>query len=254
MDWTWLQYVPVAMLLVSRLSGLIVTAPFFNSEAIPVRIKVALVVALTVVFWPLANAGDRLGDMSGLSWLGSGISEFVIGMLMGLCVQIVLEVAQFAGAVASFQMGLSMETAFDPTTDADSNLLATMNQLMVTFLLLQLGIHRRMLLTLAVSLRTLPLGSPLPGLHAEQWLVLFGEIFVWGVQLAAPILVVTILLDLALAFFARLAPQLPVMLMGIPVKLLAGYAVLIAAITLWPSFLTHRFDETLQFVANHLHA
>lgn len=247
----WLQYIVPGLLIATRLSGVFLAAPFFGATAVPPRVKAALVLALTVLLLPVVPIG--LPSNSLLSWFGDGLSELIIGVLLGLVMQVVFEAAQLAGSVAGFQMGMELETAFDPTTQADSTVLSTMNNLLALYLFLQLGVHRWILRALMASFASVPPGSSLASLTAGQMLAFAGNIWIWGLQLVMPVLLVTLLIDVTLAFFAKAAPQLPVMFVGIPVKALCGYGVLLAAIQFWPGMFSHHFEQAISFFMQHAH-
>jgi len=240
----WIPYVVPALLIACRLSGLLITAPFLGEKAVPPRIKAALVVALTAVLLPVTAAP---ANRSALAWMGEGLSELMIGVLLGLAAQLVFEGVQLAGTVASFQLGLGLETAIDPTTQADSTVVATFHRLIVVYIFLQMGVHRWMLLALVSSFTTLPLGVSLNVLTARQLLDFAGNLWIWGLELVLPILIATLVIDVTVAFFAKAAPQLPVIFVGIPVKALVGYLVLIAAIRYWPGLLHTQFQSAVTF-------
>lgn len=240
----WIPYVVPALLIACRLSGLLITAPFLGEKAVPPRVKAALVVALTAVLLPVTSAP---ASRSALAWMGEGLSELMIGVLLGLAAQLVFEGVQLAGTVASFQLGLGLETAIDPTTQADSTVVATFHRLIVIYIFLQMGVHRWILLALVSSFTTLPLGVSLNVLTARQLLDFAGNLWIWGLELVLPILIATLVIDVTVAFFAKAAPQLPVIFVGIPVKALVGYLVLIAAIRYWPGLLHNQFQSALTF-------
>lgn len=240
----WIPYVVPALLIACRLSGLLITAPFLGEKAVPPRIKAALVVALTAVLLPVTAAP---ANRSALAWMGEGLSELMIGVLLGLAAQLVFEGVQLAGTVASFQLGLGLETAIDPTTQADSTVVATFHRLIVVYIFLQMGVHRWILLALVSSFTTLPLGVSLNVLTARQLLDFAGNLWIWGLELVLPILIATLVIDVTVAFFAKAAPQLPVIFVGIPVKALVGYLVLIAAIRYWPGLLHTQFQSAVTF-------
>lgn len=248
----WLPYLVPGMLIATRLTGVMLTAPFWGAMAIPARIKAGLVMALTVLLLPIA--GSHLPSRTLMDLIGYGLSELMIGALLGLSALLVMEAAQLAGNIAGFQLGLGMETAFDPTTQADSTVLATFHQLVVLYLLLQLGVHRWVLRALMASFTSLPLGSTLGALTGRQLLEFGANLWTWGLQLVLPVLMVTLLIDVTLGFFSKAAPQLPVIFVGIPVKALAGYAVLIAAVSFWPGLFSRHFQQAVTFFLQHVHA
>ena len=251
MPTNWILYVVPALLIATRLSGLMLIAPFLGADAIPPRVKAALVMALTAVFLP--TAAPALPHATMLTWMADAVSELMIGLLLGLVVKVVFEAVQLAGDVAGFQLGLSLESSIDPTSAANSTVLATLHQLVVLYVFLQLGVHRWVLLGLASSFVALPLGSSLASLSPPQLLSFVGNLFVWGLELALPVLIATLAIDVALGFFAKAAPQLPVIFVGIPVKALVGYGVLMAALRFWPPILAHHFNDALSFFLQHTH-
>jgi flagellar biosynthetic protein FliR len=56
-----------------------------------------------------------------------------------------------------------------------------------------------------------------------------------GLQLAAPALMVTLMTDISLAFIAKASPQLPVLTVGLPAKMLSGYAAIWSSVVFWPA-------------------
>jgi len=72
-----------------------------------------------------------------------------------------------------------------------------------------------------------------------------GGIFAAALQLAAPAMAATMLIEVAIALLGKLSPQMPVLALTIPVKTVAGYLVLIGSLALWPRFVEARFAALL---------
>ena len=70
-------------------------------------------------------------------------------------------------------------------------------------------------------------------------------IFLAAVELAAPFLAATLLVEVSIALMGKLSPQLPVMSLTVPVKTLTGFALLTGSLALWPRFIEARFDGLL---------
>jgi flagellar biosynthetic protein FliR len=241
-----------ALLVGARVGMLMVFAPFFGSQAIPARIKIGLTVCLTFVLFPVAPA-NRI-QAAGANWIQALLGEAAVGLLMGLAVQFVFEGVQFAGQILGFQLGYSLENIIDPQTQVDTPVLAVFQQTVAILIFLQLGIHRWLLRSLAQSFEYLPPGT-IGGIPtaAAGLVQAAGRMMVIGAQMAAPVLVATMLTDVALGFIGRAAPQLPVMLVGISIKHLLGVAILAIVIVWWPSQLQGQFGRALQLMDNLLH-
>ncbi len=151
-------------------------------------------------------------------------------------------------------LALSLATLFDPQSDADSPALSVFYNLITLFFFLQLDVHHWVLRALSRSFDYLPVGSVVATQLVSRELVrVVGSLFVLGIQIAAPVLLATMMIDLVLGFLSKASPQLPVLLLGIPVKNLTGYALLMGAVTLWPGILERRFALAIGAAERMLH-
>jgi flagellar biosynthetic protein FliR len=189
-----------------------------------------------------------------VDWARMVLSEGLVGLLMALSLSAVFEGMQFAGQLSGIQLGLSLATLFDPQSEADSPALSVFYNLITLLFFLQLDIHHWVLRALSRSFDYLPVGSLVATPLVSRELVrVVGSLFVLGIQIAAPVLLATMMIDLVLGFLSKASPQLPVLLFGIPVKNLTGYALLMAAVTLWPGILERRFAVAIGAAERMLH-
>jgi len=229
----------------SRVTGMLVVAPFLGSAAVPARIKIGLALLLTWFMAPLVPtiAADLHTPALAVVLLG----EFAIGFLLGFTLQLIFEAGQIAGQVCGVQMGYSLASIVNPdNSQADSAVLSTLYELIVLLLFIQLSVPHWLLRGLARSFDYLPPGrfslSP-PALHALFEFA--AAMFVSGVQIAAPVLVASLFADVALGFIGKASPQLPVLFVGISLKNLLGLALLCGAVAYWPRFFDARFGRAL---------
>ncbi|MBZ5698049.1 MAG: flagellar biosynthetic protein FliR [Acidobacteriia bacterium] len=245
----WLaQVAPVAL----RVGGLLTFSPFFGDRATPNPVKVGLLIVLTALLLPVVPL--RPVPLGPVDWIQMVLGECLVGMLMGLSLQVVFEGMQFAGQFSGIQLGLSVATLFDPQSNADSTALPVLYNLITLLIFLQLNIHHWVLRGLENSFEYLPVGSAVATQLLSRELVrVMGALFVLGVQIAAPVLLATMMIDLVIGFLSKASPQLPAMLMGIPVKSLTGYALLIGVVALWPEILERRFAIAIGAAEKMLH-
>ena len=235
-----------------RVAGLMTFAPFLGSSVLPARVKAGLTVAITILLVPIYS--PRPVPWAAFSWMEIALSEALLGMLMGLGVQFVFEGFQLAGQVAGVQMGFALESMFDPQTNATSPVLSVFYQTIAMLIFLELGVHRWMLLALAQSFRLVPVGTVVTGLPAAREILRAAEsMWVIGVEIAAPVLVATMAVDLALSFLSRISPQVPVLLVGLSVKQMFGYLAMVGAIAMWPAYLQSRFLDAIALAERILH-
>ncbi len=135
---------------------LLTFGPFLGDRAVPNRVKVGLLIALTALLFRSCPRGLR---RYALGWAGMVLGELLVGVLMGLSLAVVFEGMQFAGQISGIQLGLSLATLFDPQSNADSPALPVFYNLITLLIFLQLDIHHWVLRGLGRSFDYLPVGS-----------------------------------------------------------------------------------------------
>jgi len=233
-----------------RVSAVFMFAPFFGSQALPVESKAALTVAVTALLYPVTpGIGGIPAD-----WLRLVLGEFAIGLLLGLALQFIVEAAQTAGQLLGFQAGYSLVTLLDPQTQADAPVLASLNQTVAVLIFLQLNVHHWLLRGLAASFSYLHPGAAVwRGEIGAALLHACGGIWLAALQMAAPAVVATILVDIALGFLAKASPQMPVLFLGLPIKTVLSLSVLTGTLALWPEFFEQRFRAGVSLGERLLH-
>ncbi len=227
-----------------RLSGLMLFAPFFGSTAIPVRIKAGLVLALTLLLFPSVEHG--IGTYALADWPILVFTEFLIGAGMGIATNIVFEAAQLAGQVLGIQMGYSLVNILDPQTQVDTTVIPLFYQTIVMLLFLRMDVHYWILSAIGKSFLYLPPGTMrLSGLFSQAVVKTGGELFGLGVQIAAPVLVATLVADIVLGLLGKASPQMPLIVLGPAIKSLLGIFILIATLKYWPDLFHHLFENSV---------
>jgi flagellar biosynthetic protein FliR len=221
-------------LLVIRPGMLVVAAPLFGATFVPAPVRIGLGVLLGVLVAPLVS--HLPANSEPVSIAVTVVAETVIGIALGMGVRVLVAAAELAGHLVGFQMGLSYAALVDPQSGVRNNMIATLyaNLAIVTFLAID-G-HHSMLRALVASYEALPIGgiqaSTGMGVLVAQML---GLVFVTGVRLAAPVVTVLLIVELALGLISRAAPSLNLMVVGTPVRLLAGLAALALGIQAVPA-------------------
>lgn len=243
--------VPIA-LIASRISGLLLYAPVLGSASVPVRIKVALVIALTALLYPVC-AGQMAGINPMMVPLLMG-KEIAVGIGLGIAANLVFDAAQFAGQILSVQMGFSLANIFDPTTQVESTVMALFHQMIATLIFLRLDIHLWIIRAIAGSFQTIPPQQlALTGRFASALIYGAASVFAFGLQIAAPVLSATLIADVALGILGKASPQMQSMLLGIAVKSVLGVVILALALVYWPSLFDRLFTRSMEFTGRLLY-
>ncbi len=227
-----------------RLSGLMLFAPFFGSSVIPIRIKAVVVLVVTFLLLPNIQLNMDLHSIG--AWPLMVLTEFMIGAAMGVATNLVFDAVQMAGQVLGVQMGYSLVNILDPQTQVDTTVVAIFQQSIVMLLFLRMDVHYWLLRAISKSFIYLPVGTT--KLSAVFTLAVFkmaGEVFGVGVQIAAPVLAVTLVADIVLGLLGKASPQMPLMLLGPAVKSILGLIVFMATLKYWPDLFRHLFLTSL---------
>lgn len=248
----WASFLSAMVLTLLRVGGIVVFAPFFSSSALPVRTKAVFVGAVAFLLAPLvAGLPDADAEITVTTLLG----EIAVGLVYGLALSLLNEMLLFAGQIAGVQFSFSMVNLLDPTSNIQTPLMGDLFQLMGTLVLIAAGLDRILLASLVRSFRAVPLGAyVLTPLTARVIVQAAGGIFLAAVELAAPVLAATMLIEVAVALLSKLSPQLPVMSLTVPLKTLVGFAVLTGSLALWPRFVEARFAGLLDMAERLLQA
>jgi len=228
-----------------RVTGLMLFAPFFGSVAIPPRLKAAFVVAMSILLYPVLS--PRLVMPALNHWPTLVIRELVIGAAIGIASNLVFDAVQMAGQVLSAQMGFSLVSLLDPQTQADSTVVAMFHQTIAMLIFLRLDVHLWLLHALGQSFLLLPPGGVrISGSFALATVHAGGAVFALGLQMAAPVFSATLLTDIVLGLLGKASPNMPLMLLGPPIKTLLGLGVLFAALKYWPAVLERFFQGSYE--------
>jgi flagellar biosynthetic protein FliR len=226
-----------------RLSGMVAFAPFFSSTALPMRAKAVFVCAVAWLVAPLVAAMPNAGATLSFSAI---VGELAVGLVYGLSLVLLSEMLIFAGQIAGVQFSFSLVNLLDPETAIQTPLLGDLFQLLGTLVVITAGLDRILLASVFRSFRAVPLGTfVLAPVTALAIVHAAGGIFLASLELAAPVLASTMLVEIAVALIGKLSPQLPVMSLTVPMKTLTGFAVLAGSLALWPRFIEARFGSLL---------
>ena len=235
-----------------RVSGLMLFAPFFSHSVIPPRIKIALVIAITAVLYPMYSG--RVAPFPVAQWPALVGGEVLVGVAMGLSANAVIEAAQLAGQVLSVQMGYSLVNILDPNTQVENPVIAFFHQSVALLIFLSLGVHRWLLRSIAVSFDYLPPGTAIFTPVLSRALLHEGAIVLeLGMQIAAPVLAATLLADIVLGLLGKASPQMPLMLLGPAIKSMLGVVLLGITVSFWPRLFARYFSQSIAYTEQLLH-
>lgn len=248
----WISQLDVGKLLIftlvlTRVSGLVMTAPIFGSTEVPVRIRALLAFALSVLVLP--SQWDTVVPDPGtnLHYAVFLASELIIGLTLGLGIVILFSGIQLAGQMIGRVGGLMLADVFDPSSGESVPLFSRLLFLTSLAVFLLIGGHRAVMSALLDTFSNLPPGSGVVPVHVgETFVVLVTQSFSLGIRAAAPVVTALLLSTLVMGLISRTLPQLNILAVGFGANALITFGTLFFVIGAAVWVFQQQVDPTLQ--------
>ena len=215
----------VTAALAVRFGVLAATLPLLDVRSVPFLWRFALAVSFAAALAPGIAAGLPAADVS-LAWpalVMEALRSLIIGALLGFTVNLVFTAVRYAGAIAGMQIGFAIVNSFDPMSNSQISVISQMYYLLAVLLFFVTGAHQILVAAMYQSCLAVPPftpGDPTGG----AWYLLreFGTVFVMGLKIAAPVVLVLLLVSASFGVIVKTVPQLNVLVVGFPIKIGVG--------------------------------
>jgi flagellar biosynthesis protein FliR len=236
------------LLLLCRTAGLLVFIPIPGLRS-AVEIH-RLVLAGLFAFLLLPHAPPAAVNVYSLpAVLAAALSEAGLGVCLGLAVSVIQEGILLGAQMAGLQAGYSYASTIDPNSNADTAILQVLLNLGVALMFLALGLDTVLFRFLLDSARELPAGAWKPTLaHAGVLIQLLQSLFTEAIRTAIPVIGLLLLLDVAMSLLSRMQPQLQLLSLSFPVKMLAALLIFASLTTLLPGQVARGADRAFAAV------
>lgn len=228
-----LHHAPLALLVIFRLAGLMIFAPMLGSTMLPARVKIFLSIVLGLAVYPtvltqMADHAPLALDLWSLTPLL--FAEVLIGAAIGFMAGLPLISVSVGGLMMGQQMGLGFARLFNPAAGVDQNVIGQILFMVAMVGFVMIGGIESMVLAVLHSFEHIPppaLGGI--GDQLEMLSVIVGLLaaaFEMAMRVAAPLLALIFLQTLAMGFIAKSLPQVNILSLGFPIRILAGLAII----------------------------
>lgn len=232
MEWVALfeqNHVVAFILLFIRMGALFMAVPIFAHTSIPVTIKSAMAFFFAVIFY--GSMPPLEIPITALSLSVAILGELLLGLAVGLVLQLAYNVITFAGGQITFVMGFSLASSIDPQSGVSMPIIAQFLSLIALMVLFALDIHHWVLLFVDASLSKIPLGGFMltPSLF-EYIIAAATRMFLVGFMIAFPIIALAWMADVIFGMLMKTMPQFNLLVIGFPIKIGVSFLVLIATL------------------------
>jgi type III secretion protein T len=204
-----------------RIAGAFLMLPLLTAETVPATVRNSFMVSLAIVALPIALAGIPASSMNALQWVPIVLKEIFIGISIGFCFGIIFWAIGAAGNVVDTQVGLGMAAVFDPVQGHQTSIHGDFLSRVATWLFMASGAFLVFLDLLLSSYSLWPVTDWYPTLKPQGMELFVGHFRYFATALlvlAAPAMVLLLIIDLAFGMVNRYAPQLNVFALTLPIK------------------------------------
>lgn len=226
----------IFFLTIARILPIMTLAPFLGAKNLPMAVRMMFSIALTAIFLP-QNLMHAKGEiLFGAGFAGLMLKELIIGFVIGFFASVPFFIAQMAGSLIDHQRGSSSLQVTDPTTQSQTGSIGIFYNYVLIALFMSMGGIFFFLEGVATSYQLIPVDALIsPDLFymkAPFWKKAFKVMeymFDFSIQISAPALIGVLLTDMFLGIANRLASQVQIVFLGMPLKSWVGIALLTAA-------------------------
>ena len=219
-------------------------APFFSNKMFPMHVRVAFTLMASLVMAPSLPL-ERIPATVNLGGATTFIiGELLVGLVIGFVAMCVFAGLQFAGQMISFQMGFSLINMIDPQSNVQVPVFSAFYSYLGLLLFLLIDGHHWFLQAINESFNYIGVGGmPIHALPIKSIVSMSAQILVIGVRIAGPIIAVTVITDILVGIIGRTAPQINILIVGMPLKLLIGFSCMSVSLYFIPRYLGNIFSS-----------
>lgn len=206
-----------------RVSAFFIVVPIFFPSSSSNILKAMFALILSFALMPAVSGADILNINSDIGLILNILNEVISGIVLGFAVSIWFHFISMAGSFVDLQMGLSMLSMYDPNTKTNSTLLSNVTHWVAIIIFFIIDGHHMLIRMLRESFEIIPLGGNI--LSQQSTGIIIEAIisyFILALRISIPLVMIIIVSDLVMGLISRSVPQLNVMVLGMPIKIVVG--------------------------------
>ncbi len=241
----------VFILIFIRISIIMMFIPIFGSPSIPWIVKVGFCLLLSVILTNSINL--QMVNTNNSVLITSIMSDFVIGISIGLIIRFIFDGIQMAGQYISYEMGLTVMNVIDPISNTQIPIISQLKQLIAILIFFAVNGHHYLIKAIAESFEYIPIGKPIFNQYLLKNIIqLSGKIFIIAIELSAPILIAMFATNLAMAIIARAMPQINIFVISFPLYIGIGLIIMGIFMPFFMKFIKNSMYWMIKDIYNNL--
>ena len=236
----------VWVLVLLRTGAFFLGIPLFAGRLIPVRVRMAFGLMLSLLISPYVPADLELSTHY-VGVIILAMNEVCIGLLLAMMVRMVFFAVELAGYLISYEIGLMASNSINPllgSTDATLSSLFYYFSLLIFFIV---GIHHEVIKAFTLSFELLPIGTFfLQANPMVEYVSEVSNVFVLGVLMAAPFIALNFIINISFAVLGKAVPKMNVFITSFSVRIISGLVLLVSSILLFSSYVIEHSRRSIK--------
>ena len=230
------------LLLFCRIGSAIMLMPSVGDSFVPTNIRLLFVLAICFVMTPVLSSNLPSPPNAVLPFALLIISEILVGLFIGTVMRILISSLDTAGMVVSLQSGFANALVFNAIAGGQGSITGALFSILGVVLLLITNLHHLLLSGIFESYNIFPANAQFLDSSSMSKVIVrsVNAAFNIGVKMAAPFIVIGLLLYTGFGILGRLMPQIQIFFLALPVQIWLSLVTLAmvfsASIFMWLSF------------------
>ena len=214
----------------SRMLATLSITPFFATQSFSFSARVAISFLTGIIVTSTFIAPTEFASLINQNYFNLILQQVFIGLFLGVTLQFLFAAFQMAGEFFSIQIGFSITEVFDPLSETSIPLMGNLNNLMGLLVFFVSGAYLKFVEAVVFSYQKMPYILDYQKMHTDLlnfFIMISSSMFLIALNLAMPIMGTLLLTSVTLGILSKAAPQMNILMLGFPLKILIGFLVLV---------------------------
>ena len=207
----------------------------------PKVFKVMFSIFISFIISPFIQADIAVHSLSQL--IIYALMETLTGLVFGFITNMCFNSLKIAGSLIDQQLGLSMANIYDPNTNTQNTLIETILYWLGVMIFFSMNGHHQLIAGIQNSFNLVKVGQLILSGNFDYVINVFVQCFIIGIKIAIPMILSLLIAELLIGFISKSVPQLNVMVVSMPLKLLMGIIFIMIALPFLINKMHHLFNQ-----------
>ncbi len=231
----------------ARVTGLLLIAPLIGSSYIPLYIKILVATAITIFIFPLVEFPAEVDPLT-LNGVAILAQQIMIGLTIGLIMQVAFSAITIAGENIALTMGLGFASMTDPANGVTIPVVSQIMTVFASLYFLALNGHIALIELLVNSFITLPLNGIFSldtAMAVAEW---GGRMFIGALLVSIPAVTALLVVNISMGLMTRVAPQMNVFSVGFPLTMMLGFIFIAISIPMIMRIFQDILEQSAEYI------